>query len=134
MQQHGEILRQVAELVGAQLDLPGGDAPAFHLLAAARLAETGDPPHVVILGERLGDRRGDLARGAGDEDLLAFEHVFLSRVSAVGYGLAGRLARRARKGSGYHLPSRLRVGDALKRSGFCVYCSVVPTLSSSASP
>ena len=51
---------------------------AVSLSRSPGFAQAGGAPDLVALGERPGDREGDLPGGAGDEDLLAVEQPHLS--------------------------------------------------------
>ena len=60
----------------------GRDAGAGQLVPVRRVPQPGGAPHLVALGERPRDGKGDLAGRAGDQDLLAVEHPLVIAHSA----------------------------------------------------
>ena len=74
-------VEHVAEIVGQRREVRIGhverercDSGRGEFVPVGRVPQAGRAPHLVALGERAGDRKGDLAGRAGDQDLLAVEH------------------------------------------------------------
>jgi hypothetical protein len=72
-----EVAGQRREIAGRDVERNGVDTRAGEQLPLTRLPEARDAPDLVARRERARDRKADLASGARDEDLLAFEHIDL---------------------------------------------------------
>src|SRR6185436_16398609 len=68
-----EVVGQVTELPGAEIDRAGDHAQVVDPLALPRVAEARDAPHLVAFREVTRQRVPDVAGGPGDEDLLVLE-------------------------------------------------------------
>ena len=87
VQHVGEVVGELGEVAGAEVDAPGRDPEPLERLAsptrsrwyssrvrARRSAKRATPQTSLSLREEFGQRVGDDARHAGDEDLLARDH------------------------------------------------------------
>jgi hypothetical protein len=74
LQQIREVPRQTGEVALGDVDGARRHTQRLHLVTSRRLAEAGDPPHLVVRREHLCETEGDPPRRSGDEDLLVPQH------------------------------------------------------------
>jgi hypothetical protein len=82
MQHIVEIIGQSVEIAAGQVGGVRSYAGRLDLLPGRPIGEPSDPPHLVGLGERRGQRERDLPGRAGHEDLVTFEHCISSSTAA----------------------------------------------------
>jgi hypothetical protein len=64
-----EVVRQIAEVAGRDVDRARGGAGRLDLVARRGIGDSGDAPHLVLMREVLHQRKPELAARTGDEDL-----------------------------------------------------------------
>ena len=74
MEDIAEIVWQCGEVRVGHVQHERGDPGGLEFVAVGRVFQARRAPYLVALGERAGDRKGDLPGRAGDQDLLAVEH------------------------------------------------------------
>ncbi len=74
VQQVGEVGGQVAEVAVGEVEGARGHTQLLHLVARRRVAEAGDPPHLVLGDQRPGQAERDAPGRSRDQDLLVLQH------------------------------------------------------------
>ena len=66
----GEIVRQLGEVARADVQRDGFDAGGYESLAGGGVFQARGAPHLILYSQSARDGKRDLARRAGDQDLL----------------------------------------------------------------